>query len=535
MQKMYICKEWNFVKIVLQLFSITYIIQFVKERNKLCSDIQTEKEVVNMTKQADVVVIGGGITGTAILHELAKYNLRAVLVEQEPELAAGTTKANSAILHAGFDAPTGSMKARMNVEGNAMYHDLKDELDLDIEWSGSLVAALDDEQMETLQELLKRGQDNGVPGLEIWDGDKVREFEPNVSKDVKGALWAPTAGICWPFGMALAFAENAVINGAEVIRECQVTGFTVENGAIKAVETDKGTIETKYVINAAGIHADEISKMAGDDSFQIHPRRGEYVLFDKTVQKDLVHCAVFPTPSKMGKGILVCATTHGNVFVGPNAHDLDDSEKDDTAVTIPGMNEILDKARKLVPTIPVGATITEFAGVRAVSSTGDFILGPSQMTKGLIQAAGIQSPGLTSAPAIAKYLVEGIVAETGASVKADYKKGRPAQPCFRTLSDADKQALIAKDAKYGRVICRCETITEGEIVDAIHRPVGARTVDGVKRRTRAGMGRCQGGFCGPRVTQILARELHIPVTEVRKEMRKSYMFYNKETQSGGKA
>ena len=199
------------------------------------------------------------------------------------------------------------------------------------------------------------------------------------------------------------------------------------------------------------------------------------------------------------------------------------------------MNEILDKARKLVPTIPVGATITEFAGVRAVSSTGDFILGPSQMTKGLIQAAGIQSPGLTSAPAIAKYLVEGIVAETGASVKADYKKGRPAQPCFRTLSDADKQALIAKDAKYGRVICRCETITEGEIVDAIHRPVGARTVDGVKRRTRAGMGRCQGGFCGPRVTQILARELHIPVTEVRKEMRKSYMFYNKETQSGGKA
>lgn len=334
-----------------------------------------------MTKQADVVVIGGGITGTAILHELAKYNLRAVLVEQEPELAAGTTKANSAILHAGFDAPTGSMKARMNVAGNAMYHELKDELDLDIRWSGSYVAALDDEQMDVLKELLERGNANGVPGLKIVSGDEMRKEEPNVSKDIKGALWAPTAGICWPFGLALAFAENAVINGAEVIRECQVTGITVEDGAVKAVETDKGTIETKYVINAAGVHADEISRLAGDDTFKIHPRRGEYILFDKTAQKDLVYSPIFPTPTKMGKGILVCATTHGNVFVGPNAQDMPDEEKDDTAVTIPGMDEILDKARRLVPNIPVGATITEFAGVRAVSSTGDFILGPSEKTK----------------------------------------------------------------------------------------------------------------------------------------------------------
>ncbi|OKY53755.1 NAD(P)/FAD-dependent oxidoreductase [Megasphaera cerevisiae] len=488
-----------------------------------------------MTKQADVVVIGGGITGTAILHELAKYNLRAILVEREPELAAGTTKANSAILHAGFDAPEGSMKARMNVEGNKMYHDLKDELNLEIRWSGSLVAAVDDEQMAVLKDLLKRGKDNDVPGLEIWDGNTVRESEPNVSKDVKGALWAPTAGICWPFGLALAFAENAVINGAEILRECTVTGITVKNHSVTAVETNQGTIETKYVINAAGIHADEISRLAGDDSFYIHPRKGEYILFDKTAQKDLVYCPVFPTPTKMGKGILVCATTHGNVFVGPNAQDMSDDEKENTAVTIPGMDETLEKARRLVPNIPVGATITEFAGVRAVSSTGDFVLGPSAITRGLIQAAGIQSPGLTSAPAIAKYLVDGIASEMSAARKADYKKGRPAQPCFRMLTNADQKALIAKDARYGRVICRCETITEGEILDAIHRPVGARTVDGVKRRTRAGMGRCQGGFCGPRVTQILARELNIPITEVRKEMSKSYMFYDKETQSGGKA
>lgn len=488
-----------------------------------------------MTKKADVVIIGGGITGTAILYELAKYDIKAVLVEEEPELAAGTTKANSAILHAGFDAPTGSMKAKMNVEGNAMYHDLKDQLDLDILWSGSYVAALDDEQVEVLQELLERGNANGVPGLKIVDGDTMRKSEPNVSKDIKAALWAPTAGVCWPFGLALAFAENAVINGAEVIRECKVTGITVEDGAVKAVITDKGTIETTYVINAAGVHADEVSRLAGDDSFEIHPRKGEYILFDKTAQKDLVYSPIFPTPTKMGKGILVCNTTHGNVFVGPNAQDMGDDEKDDTAVTIPGMDDILEKARRLVPNIPVGASITEFAGVRAVSSTGDFIIGRSEKTKGLFQAAGIQSPGLTSAPAIAKYIVDDIVKECGAFYRKGWQAGRPAQPCFRMLPDSDQRALIAKDHRYGRVICRCETITEGEIVDAIHRPVGARTVDGVKRRTRAGMGRCQGGFCGPRVTQILARELHIPVTQVRKEMRDSYMFYDKETKSGGKA
>lgn len=487
-----------------------------------------------MIKKADVVVIGGGITGAAVLRELSKYDLHAVLLEAEPELAAGTTKANSAILHAGFDAPTGSMKAQMNVDGNRIYHELKEELDLDITWCGSLVAALDEEQARTVRDLYERGVANGVPGLEIWDSEKVHAFEPNLSDDVCCALWAPTAGICWPFGLTAAFAENAVINGADVIRECKVVGFEIIDGAVKAVKTNRGRIETRFVVNAAGVHADDMSRLAGDDSFQIHPRKGEYILFDKSVQQDLVHSAVFPTPSKLGKGILVCATTHGNVFVGPNAEDLPDEAKDDTMVTLKGMDDILEKARRLVPALPLGATITEFAGIRAVSSTGDFVLGPSSCTQGLIQAAGIQSPGLTSAPAIAEYLTGFIVAELGAKRKADYRPGRPQQPCFRELSTAGKKKLIAKDPRYGRVICRCETITEGEIIDAIHRPCGARTVDGVKRRTRAGMGRCQGGFCGPRVTQILARELRIPVTEVRKEMGESYLFYAKETTRGGK-
>ena len=478
-----------------------------------------------MERQADVVVIGGGITGTAILSELARYNLRCVLVEKEPDIAAGTTKANSAILHAGFDAPTGSFKAKMNVKGNALYHELEKELNLDIKWTGSFVAAFDDDGVETLKELKTRGEANGVPGLEIWDGAKVREKEPNLSKDIKAALWAPTAGICWPFGAAQAFAENAVINGAEVLRDCEVTGITVKDGRVEAVETSEGIIKAKYVVNAAGVYADKISAMAGDNSFTIKPRKGEYVLFDKTAQKSMVSGIVFPVPTKTSKGILVCATTHGNVFIGPNAQELDD--KEDLSVTSAGMDEIFAGARKLCPEIPGGAAITEFAGLRAASSTGDFVLGKSKV-EGLLQAAGIQSPGLTSAPAIAQYIAEIIVGETGAEKRGDYKKGRPEEPVFRELDDEAKAALIKKDSRYGRIICRCETITEGEIVDAINRPCGARTVDGVKRRTRAGMGRCQGGFCGPRVIEILSRELGISVPEVRKDGVKSYMYYEKE-------
>ncbi len=478
-----------------------------------------------MERKADVVVIGGGVTGTAALAALARYGLNCLLVEKEPDIAAGTTKANSAILHAGFDAPTGTRKAEMNVEGNRLYHEIGEELGLDIRWTGSLVCAVTEEEEAQLKELKARGEANGVPGLEIWDGDKVRGKEPNLSPAIRSALWAPTAGICWPFGIAEAFAENAVENGAEVLRECEVTGIRVENESVTAVETDQGMIRTRFVVNAAGVWADKVASMAGDDSFRIIPRKGEYILFDKTAGDKLVNGIVFPAPTKTTKGILVCATTHGNTFVGPNAQDQESRE--DTAVTPAGMDEILAGAKKLVPDIPVGAAITEFAGIRAVSDTNDFILGESKMVKGLYHAAGIQSPGLTSAPAIARLLAEAIAKAAGAERKPDVKKGRPPQAVFRELSESEQAALIAKDARYGRVICRCETITEGEIVDAIRRPCGARTVDGVKRRTRAGMGRCQGGFCGPRVIEILSRELGIPVPKVRKDGKDSYMYEEK--------
>lgn len=486
---------------------------------------------MEFVKSADVVVIGGGIVGTAVLRELSKYDLKCILVEKEPDLAMGTTKANSAILHAGFDAPTGSLKAITNVRGNKLYHELEQELDLDIKWTGSLVAATTDEEMATLQELLERGKANGVEGLKILSREEVLQKEKNLTS-VKGALWAPSAGVCWPFGAALAFARCAVQNGAEVMRDCRVLGFIKEDGRITGVETSQGVIKTKYVVNAAGVYADEIAKLAGDESFTITPRKGEYILFDKTACSSLVFGVVFPTPTKKSKGILVCTTTHGNTFIGPNAQDMED--KEDHAVTAEGMNEIIASARKLIPNLPMGAAITEFSGLRAVSSTGDFIIGASSVS-GLYNAAGMQSPGLTAAPAVAEMLAEAIVKDSGAQAKADFKAELPKKPVFNRLN-WDKQAeLIKENSLYGRVICRCETITEAEIVEAIHESCGARTVDGVKRRTRAGMGRCQGGFCGPRVTQILARELNIPVPEVLKERADSHMFYEKNQAQEGEA
>lgn len=486
---------------------------------------------MEFVKSADVVVIGGGIVGTAVLRELSKYDLKCILVEKEPDLAMGTTKANSAILHAGFDAPTGSLKAITNVRGNKLYHELEHELDLDIKWTGSLVAATTDEEMATLQELLERGKANGVEGLKILSREEVLQKEKNLTS-VKGALWAPSAGVCWPFGAALAFARCAVQNGAEVMRDCRVLGFIKEDGHITGVETSQGVIKTKYVVNAAGVYADEIAKLAGDESFTITPRKGEYILFDKTACSSLVFGVVFPTPTKKSKGILVCITTHGNTFIGPNAQDMED--KEDHAVTAEGMNEIIASARKLIPNLPMGAAITEFSGLRAVSSTGDFIIGASAVA-GLYNAAGMQSPGLTAAPAVAEMLAEAIVKDSGAQAKADFKAELPKKHVFNRLN-WDKQAeLIKENSLYGRVICRCETITEAEIVEAIHESCGARTVDGVKRRTRAGMGRCQGGFCGPRVTQILARELNIPVPEVLKERADSHMFYEKNQAQEGEA
>lgn len=477
------------------------------------------------TNSADVVIIGGGIVGAAIARELSRYQLHVVLLEAETDVAMGTSKANSAILHAGFDAKPGTWKGKLNVRGNLLYHQLQQELKLDIDWMGSLVVAKDEVEQASIEELLERGRQNAVPGLEILPAEEVLAREPNLAKDVTGALWAPTAGVVCPFGAVFSFMENAIRNGVALLCEAPAQGIVTEAGRVAGVVTPLGTIQTKYIINAAGVYADEVAKLAGDTSFTINPRKGEYILFDKTT-RNLVNTVIFPTPTKISKGILVSPTVHGNLFIGPDAEDIDD--KADVSTTTAGMERVIHGARRMLPNLPLAAAITEFAGLRAASGDGDFILRESDAVKGLIHAAGIQSPGFTAAPAIAEVIAD-ILREAGLNLmeKSDFNPVNPPRPIFRELNWQERAELVAKQPLYGRVICRCETVTEGEIVAAIHSPCGARTVDGVKRRTRAGTGRCQGGFCGPRVTAILARELGIPVTQVRKDGVHSFLFSEK--------
>ncbi len=478
-----------------------------------------------LPKRADVVVIGGGVVGCAIARELSRYCLDVVLLERTPDVAMGTSKANSGILHAGFDAEPGTWKARLNVRGARLYREISEDLGIPRRRVGSLVVALDDAQRGTLEELRLRGIANGLTGLALWSRDEVLAHEPNLSPEVAGALWAPTAAIVCPFTATIAFAENAIRNGVRIITECAVTGIMVENGETIAVETTLGRIATSFVVNAAGVHSGEVAAMAGDTSFTITPRRGEYVLFDHSVA-DLVNAVVFPTPTKVSKGILVAPTVHGNIFIGPNASEVGDL--DDHETTRSGFAEIISGAQRMVPNLPLANAITEFAGVRAVAGK-DFVIGPSPVTHGLVHAAGIQSPGLTSAPAIAEAVVESL-AEVGLKLKPDpsYVPVNPVRPKFAELNASERAKVIAANPLYGRIICRCESITEGEIVESIHATCGARTTDGVKRRVRAGMGRCQGGFCGPRVTAILARELGMPVTDVRKDGMDSWLFLERD-------
>jgi glycerol-3-phosphate dehydrogenase len=475
--------------------------------------------------KSDVVIIGGGIVGTAIARELAKYKASVMLLEKDPDIGMGTTKANSAILHAGFDAHPGTLKALMNVRGNELYHQLAAELKLDVKWSGSLVVAMNDDEMKAVNELYARGQINGVPGLAVLKKTELLAKEPNLSPNVTGALWAPSAGIFLPFGAAISFAENAIKNGVKVLTESPVVSIEVEKDDVFVVKTPTCEIRANFIINAAGLYSDAIAHLAGDDSFIIAPRKGEYILFDKRAS-NIVNTVIFPAPTKQSKGILIAPTIHGNLFIGPNSQDI--ADKTDLATTAEGLNEIITGAQRLIPQLPLNAAITQFSGLRAVATEGDFIIRPSTIVKGLIHAAGIQSPGLTSAPAIAEKIVT-LLQDCGLSLepKENFISTNAAKVIFRELSNEQKQALIKKNSLYGRVICRCETITEGEILDAIHSPCGAKTIDGVKRRTRAGMGRCQGGFCGPRVTAILARELNVPITAIRKETAQSYLFFDK--------
>ncbi len=457
----------------------------------------------------DVVIIGAGVSGAVSARELSRYKLNVCVVEKEEDVCCGTSKANSAIVHAGYDAATGSLMAKLNVEGNQMMEELSKELDFHFKKNGSLVVCLHEEEMPGLKELYDRGVANGVKDLRIIDREELVKLEPNIADEAVAALYAPTGGIVCPFGMNIAFAENAATNGVEFKFDTEVTGFEKKENAW-IVKTSQGDIETKYVVNAAGVYADKFHNMVSEDKIHITPRRGDYCLLDRSTEGFVTH-TIFQLPSKFGKGVLVTPTVHGNTLVGPTAIDIE--EKEGTNTTQEGIDELIKKAGTTVKGLPIRQVITSFAGLRAHEDGHEFQIGELKDAKGFIDCAGIESPGLTSAPAIGKIVAEIL---TGAEEKPDFVATRKGILDPKTLSNEERAKLIKEKPAYGNIICRCEMITEGEIIDAINRPLGAKSLDGVKRRTRAGMGRCQSGFCSPRTIEILARERGVDPAEITK-------------------
>jgi glycerol-3-phosphate dehydrogenase len=469
----------------------------------------------------DIAIIGAGIIGCSIARELSKYNYKTIILDKENDISCGTTKANSAIIHAGYDASYTSKKGIFNARGNMLYDQVTKELDVPFKRIGSLVVAFADEEIETLKDLLDNGNKLEIPGLEIIGPEKIYEMEPNLAEGAVAALYAPSAGIIEPWEMAIAYAENAIENGVELKLNYEVKSINELEDRFEIQSTDGELVDAKIVINAAGVYGDNIYKLVKEDfDFDIHPRRGQYFLLDKSAD-GLVNSVIFKCPSKLGKGVLVVPTVDGNVLVGPDSEDLDNDQKEAIETTADRLSFVRENAVKLVKNIPFRENITTFSGLRAEPSNGDFIIEESEV-KNFINVIGIKSPGLSSAPAIAEYIEKMVVDKLGDSeVKEDYNPTRRPRIKFMELSEEEKEEMITKDPRYGRIICRCEMITEGEIVDAIHRSAGGRTINGIKRRVRPGAGRCQGGFCGPRVLEILARELEISPLDVKHEGKDS--------------
>lgn len=463
----------------------------------------------------DVAIIGAGVTGAAIARKLSAYQGKVVVLEAASDVAMGSSRANSAIVHAGYDCQPGTLMARLNVKGNAMMGDLCAQLDVPFQNLGTYVIAFHEEERAVLGELKQRGEANGVPGLSILSGDQMRAIEPEISPEVVAALYAPTGGITCPYELTLALMENAVVNGVELRREWKVASITREKEGFTMRSTRGEIVTARYVVNAAGLYADEINDMVGGEHFHIIPRRGQYMMLDRSVGS-MVHSVIFQTPTPMGKGVLVAPTVDGNVYAGPTAEDIED--KTDVDTTPEGLAQLKALSRKSVPKLPLNKVITAFSGLRAqIKGLHDFIIREEEKAPGFINASGICSPGLSSAPAIAE-MVAGLLEKAGytLSPKDNFIAKRVRKKKFREMNGEERAAAVAVNPLYGRIICRCETVPEAEIVEAIHSPVPATTLDGVKRRTRAGMGRCQGGFCSPRVMDILSRELGISMLDITK-------------------
>ena len=464
----------------------------------------------------DIVIIGAGVAGCAAARELSRYEADILVVEKCEDVCCGTSKANSAIVHAGFDAAEGSLMAKLNVEGNRMMEQLSIDLDFPFVRNGSMVVCTNKEELDGLKTLYDRGIANGVEQLRLLNKEEAHELEPNLSDAVEGALFAPTGGIVCPFNLTIALAENAAANGVRFQFDTQVLGIeagTSEQERYYILHTDQGDIETRYVVNAAGVYADVIHNMVSEKKMTIIPRRGDYCLLDHTAGKHVTH-TIFQLPTKLGKGVLVTPTVHGNLLVGPTAVDIEN--KEGTNTTRAGIDDLIEKAGMTVKNIPMRQVITSFAGLRAHEAGHEFIIGETEDAPQFIDCAGIESPGLTSAPAIGVMVADILKEKLSLIEKENFIPTRRGITKVSELSLEERNELIRKDPSYGQIICRCEMVTEGEILEAIHRPIPARSLDGVKRRVRAGMGRCQAGFCSPRTMEILERELGLKPEEVTK-------------------
>ena len=473
-----------------------------------------------MNLTTDILIIGSGITGCAVARELSRYNASVVVLDRGSDLAEGATKANSGIVHAGYDAVPGTKKALYNVRGAAMYESLANELGVPYRRCGALVLAFDDADVKTLEELKERGGTNGVSGLEILDREAVLKLEPNLNPEVVSALSVPTSAIVSPYEMAFALADDAALNGVQFRFDTEVLSVSKDEDSCFTLRTNGDTWHCRVLVNCAGASGAEIHNMLSGQKLTMVHRRGQYYLLDRAAVQPFSR-TVFQCPSVMGKGVLVSPTVHGNLLLGPTAEDIDDPL--DTATTASGLADILAKAGRTWAGLSTRTNITNFSGVRAHLTTDDFVVGSCEGCPGCFEAIGIESPGLSSAPAIGLDLA-GMIADHLCLARKEKTVPCPVPPVpFHDMTPEQREQAIAQDPSYGNIVCRCEVVTEAEIRRAIRRPVGARSVDGVKRRTRAGMGRCQGGFCCPRVAAIISEETGIPLKEVTKNGGESFL------------
>lgn len=477
----------------------------------------------------DVIIIGAGVTGCAIARELSRYQAEVCVLERDEDVCCGTSKANSAIVHAGYDCMPGSVMAKMNVRGNEMMDQIAKDLDVPFKRNGSLVVCIDKDSLGGLRELYDRGIANGVKGMRLLSREEALAMEPNISDQTEGALYAPTAGIICPFRLTIGFAENANKNGVDFRFNTDVEELKKDAEGIWHIRTNNGEYKTRVIVNAAGVYADTFHNMVSENKIHITPRRGDYFIMDKDMG-NFVTRTIFPQPTAHGKGILVAPTVHGNLLAGPTAIDINDKES--TATTQQGLDAILDGAEAHVKNLPIRRKVIRvFAGLRAHEDHRDFILGECDDCPDFFDAAGIESPGLSASPAIGEYMSELISSHYRFAKKDSWDPVSKGVLDPKQLTMEERNELIRRNPAYGNIVCRCESVSEGEILDAIHRPLGARSLDGIKRRTRAGMGRCQAGFCTPKQMDILHRELGIPYEKITKMGGESYIV--RERSKGG--